>query len=447
MKLIKHFDAFLANKVNLSDTRIARLDSRVNAVGNFLRNGDGEISSNMIELIPQGSYAHRTIINPVGSNDDFDADVLLSMEEIEGWDAKDYVEELYKVFRASSTYRDMVSRHARCVKVDYADDFHIDVVPYMERHGEHFITNRDTDEFELTNPEGYNTWLDDRNRLANGRLVKVIRLTKYLRDYKNTFSVKSVILSILLGNRVNDAAVWGDDNEYKDVPTAFKNIIDALDDYLQDNELMPSIDDPSEPSENFNHRWDQDQYANFRTYIHLYRSWVDEAFDEPDAEQSKVKWRKLFGDKFGTYDVSAKKAAEAHLGLSDVRDTNQDIEQLFPVRLDPTLRIKIGARLQRKQGFRHYELSSQGNVVQRNRTISFRIASHNIPVPFDLYWKVRNTGQGAIDADAIRGQIALDSGARTRSEPTSFRGHHYVEVYAVKNGACVAMDHQDVIIK
>jgi len=446
MKLTKHFDAFLINQVNLSDGRIDQLDSRVESVTNFLQTGDDELAANYLDVIPQGSYAHRTIINPVTTSDEFDADVLLELKEIDGWNAEDYVHAVYTKFRESSKYRDMVSRHDRCVKVDYANEFHIDVVPYVERHDEHFITNRVENEFELTNPEGFNDWLNERNKLASGRLVKVIRLVKYLRDYKSTFSVKSVILTILLGGRVNDAAVFGATDEYTDVPTALKNIVGALDDYLRANPTMPSIDDPSEPTENFNHRLKDDEYVNFRNKINLYRTWIDDAYHETDAEESKVKWRKLFGDKFGTYALDVKKSTEAHVGVAGVRDTNEQIEDKFSVRIDPRLRLRLSARVAKRKGFRNYELSSMGNVVYRSSKIRFRV-THNIPGQFDLYWKVRNTGAEAIAANSIRGQIERDNGAQTREEPTAYRGRHFVEVYAVVDGVCIAIDRQDVIIK
>lgn len=447
MKLVKHFDAFLANKVNLSDARITQLNERVAAITNFLQTGEDQFAENFIDVLPQGSYAHRTIINPVQQNDEFDADLLLEMDEVEGWEAEDYVQELYTVFRSSATYRDMVSRHARCVKVDYANAFHIDVVPYMERHGEHYITNRDENLFELTNPEGYNEWLDGKNRLASGRLVKVIRLMKYLRDFKNTFDCKSVILSILLGNSVNDAAAWGDDSQYKDVPSALKSIIGSLDDYLQDNEVMPSIDDPSEPSQNFNHRWTQEKYENFRNRIHTYRGWVDEAYDETDLEQSKAKWRRLFGEKFATFDTELKKASAAHLGLAGVKNTEETLEGKWGIRtrLDGEHRIRIAGQTARRQGFRDRVLTKSGNVVLRGSTIRFRV-THNATGKVDVYWKVRNTGAEAIKANCIRGQVFLDEGTLRRNEPTAYRGRHYVEVYLVKDGVCVATDHQEVRI-
>ena len=48
----------------------------------------------------------------------------------------------------------------------------------------------------------------------------VIRLMKYLRDYKQTVSVKSVILTTLLGGAVTEARLWGDTSYCCDLPTA-----------------------------------------------------------------------------------------------------------------------------------------------------------------------------------------------------------------------------------
>ncbi|PPG15139.1 nucleotidyltransferase [Rathayibacter sp. AY1C6] len=448
MKLIKHFDSFLKNKVNLRDSRIEQLDSRVSAVEKFLSSGDDVIAEHFVDLIPQGSYAQRTIINPVGANDEFDADVLLDIEEVDGWDAEDYVQELYTVLRSSSTYRDKVSRRSRCVVIDYANEFHMDVVPFLTRHDERYITNRNENTYELTNPEGFNEWLEEQDRLAGGRLVKVIRLFKYLRDYKNNFSAKSVILTILLGGRISDDAIWADSGHYSDLPTAFKNIVNDLNDYLQAHATMPNLDDPSCPTENFNHRWDQDEYANFRTWVKIYSGWITDAFDEVDRDESLRKWRKLFGDDFGTY-AEVTKATEAHVGRSGVTDTEENITVRWgiPIRLDPRHRVKLVGRLQRKVGFRHYDLPTRGNVVGRNRIIDFRVAHNTVPEPFDVYWKVRNTGEEAIQANAIRGQVVPDKGGISRSEPTAYVGKHYVEVYIVKGGVCIAMDHHPVIIK
>ncbi|MFB7114529.1 cyclic GMP-AMP synthase DncV-like nucleotidyltransferase [Streptomyces sp. NPDC056291] len=450
MKLIKHFNSFLSECVNLSEARLQSLDSRVNSVSNFLKSGENPISSRYIGVIPQGSYAHRTMINPVGKYDEFDADVLLELEENVDWTAGDYVEELYKVFRSSGKYVHMVSRHAHCVKVDYANEFHIDVVPYLRRHGSYYVTNRDDDVFELTNPEGFNEWLDEKNRTAGGRLVKVIRLFKYLRDYKNTFSAKSIILNILLGGRVNSVLLLGDPKRYCDLPTAFINILSDLNDYLRGNPVMPSLDDPSCPGQNFNHRWSEDQYQNFRDKVARYYNWARSAFDEEDRDESIRLWRKIFGDSFAsTPAASVAKSSAATERTVEFIDTEQHIHRDYgiPEQLDARYKVRMSARVVVKPGFRSFDLRRHGNVVGRDRQIEFHIADCTVPAPYEIYWKVKNSGLEAMVANCIRGQIEKDNGASYRREPTKYRGKHYVECYVVQNGVCVAKDHQVVIIK
>ncbi len=449
MKLVQHFGAFMAQRVNLSDARIDRLDGHVDAVHGFLAGGSGVIHESFLDLIAQGSYAHRTIINPVAQDDEFDADVLLELEEVEGWEASDYVEELYKRLRESGTYRDKVARRSRCVTIDYAGDFHMDVVPYLTRAGERYITNRNSNQYERTNPEGFSDWLDEQNRIASGRRVKVIRLAKCRRDFKNTFSVPSVILTILLGERVSDAALWADAEHYLDVPTALVNIFEDLDEYLQANETMPSIDDPSCDGETFNHRWSQERYSNFRTWVHTYSAWMRDAYGEADRETSHAKWQRLFGPDFGTYSTeSAATKSTLHVGRKNVANTDETIEGRWgiPVRLDPAATVRMVGRVRGNGVRRPYDLPRRGNLVAKHREIDFRIAGCTIAEPFDVYWKVRNTGIEAMNANQIRGQVTRDGGSRTHWESTSYFGRHYVEVYIVKDGVCVARDHQQVIV-
>ena len=447
MKLVSHFDAFLKVKVNLTEARLELLDERVVAVTKFLKDGDDDIASRFLGVIPQGSYAHRTIINPVDTNDEFDADVLLELEENADWSAEDYVEELYKAFRLSGTYRYMVSRHARCVRVDYANEFHIDVGPYLKRHDEYYTANRDDNVFELTNPEGFNEWLDEQNRITSGRLIKVIRLFKYLRDHKNTFSAKSVILTILLGGRVNDALLLSDPKHYADLPTAFVNILADLNEYLQANPTMPNLTDPSCPTQNFNHRWDQDQYSNFRNKVKYYSDKANDAYADADRTSSIRKWRDIFGDDFVSSATELVKAA--HDRATEVASSEQFLERDLgiPERLQATYEVRIGATVLGVPGFRVFDLRKHGNVVGRDRKIKFVVTRCTVPPPYTIYWKVRNTGTEAAVAGCLRGKIEKDDGTRSRNEPTRYRGKHYIDCYIVKNDICVAKDRQVVVIK
>ena len=267
MKLISHFDTFLDDVVNLNQTRLDTLEKRVATISEFLRKSDYE--PRIRRFSPQGSYAHKTIIKPPGTRD-YDADLLVIVDRVSGWSAVEYVEKLYSLFRASGTYRDIVSRNTRCVVLDYANDFHLDVVPCIQDiSGEtrsFWVCNRLTDRFERTAPEKYNEWLATRNSITTGNsLRKCTRLIKYLRDIKTTFSIKSILLTTLLGSQVNTLYPASEKNQFPDVPTARQTLFGRLDDYLQARPVMPAVVNPVLSSVAFNRHWDQDKYRTSGT--------------------------------------------------------------------------------------------------------------------------------------------------------------------------------------
>lgn len=447
MKLIKYFKNFLENEVNLNPSRITLLDDRSEAITNFLKNS-ALFKENYIDTIPQGSYAHKTIIKPVQENDEFDADILLYVEEFKDWDAEDYVQKLYEAFRVSSTYNEKVSRKTRCVTVDYANDFHIDVVPYIERHGVRYVTNRHENSFELTDPERFTEWLDERNRITKHHFVKVIRLIKYIRDYKQTFSVKSIILNTLLGGQINEAALLEDPNCYNDVPTTLYTVMKKLKAYVETNQIMPTIEDPGGTGENFGDRWDQDGWTIFRTKIIYYSDKISKAYNEADQEKSLTIWQEIFGNGFKKPDSDSENrfVQQSSTALSVYRNTEQQISDLgILVSLDPQYKVRLNGRVaKRAGGFREYDLNKKGNKVERGRSITFSVKVDNIPMPYQIYWKTLNRGQYAIEEDCIRGQVLV--GGIDHVESTKFRGNHFVECYIVKDGICVARDRQSVII-
>jgi hypothetical protein len=105
---------------------------------------------------------------------------LLFVEEQQGWKPCDYVDQLWTAFRTSGAHKERVHRMTRCVRGKYAGDFHVDVVPYLERGGSHYITNKHDPPgvgcFELSDPEAFTAWINERQRLTNGSFIKVVRL-------------------------------------------------------------------------------------------------------------------------------------------------------------------------------------------------------------------------------------------------------------------------------
>lgn len=442
MKLTNYFASFLEDTVNLTDAKITLLSDRVSAITSFL-SGHDVFGEYFIDVIPQGSYSHRTIITPIGGRE-YDADVLLALEEHPLWTPADYTLELRRAFNGSGIYKDMAHMRTRCVFVDYADPFHVDVVPFVVVRSS--ITNNKGGVngegcWQLSYPEDFTAWLESKYRIVGGgRLPAALRLLKYLRDSKGTFSIKSVILTILVGEVVQPSKTWLDDTYYADLPTVLVHLLEDLNAYLLANPWLPSIGDPAGSGTKFSERWDQDGYANFRKWIDYYATKAREAYDATTVEASLTAWQAMFGPSF-TKPATKTLVAAASAAAPAEEFIDQTLR--IPVHLSETVQLigrvrGIGVR-------KPYDLPHRGDVVGKFRKIDFRLENCTVAAPYDVYWKVRNHGPEAAQASDLRGQM-VRSGT-TKEEHTKYAGSHYVEVHIVKNGVCVAKDRQPVIVR
>lgn len=307
MQLADHFNFLLKDTVNLSQGKLDLLDSRVEAVYSALKE-DEQIGSLILGKTPQGSWAHKTIINPVGDNE-FDADFMLDMSENPDWadSPKAYIEEVYAALHRHSIYGGMPhSRKCRCVRLVYANSMHIDIVPHLNlADGREVIVNRDDNDWELTDPQGFTDWMKKKDALAKGNLRKVIRLMKYLRDHKNSFiGARSILLTTLLGEQVTELRTLLDPGYYSNVPTALLHVVTDLDAWLQANPTTPPVADPSGSGVYFGHRWGSDParaqatYSYFRERIHVHAAEIEEAYKEEDKDRSVRLWQGIFGGGF-----------------------------------------------------------------------------------------------------------------------------------------------------
>lgn len=300
MKLHDYFDGLLDGAVNINPDRLRQLDEHVAAIKDCLRSDD-DLAPNLRSFLPQGSWAQRTIIKPLPGME-FDADLLLHMKHRRQWsdDPKQYLLAVHGALRASARYRNRVELKTRCARVVYANDCHVDLVPYVHISGwfdRHLIVNRVANRFEEVNPNGFTEWMRGQDRLANGNLRRTIRLLKYLRDYKETFTVPSVILTVIVGGRVN----WWLSrllDGYADLPSAFTRLVTDTDRWLQERPSLPVISDPSCPAARFDHRLSQQGYENFRRRFNGYAEKIRTAFDTTSRDESIALWREVFGDAF-----------------------------------------------------------------------------------------------------------------------------------------------------
>lgn len=434
MQQVGFFNQFMNDEVNLNSERINILNKKRATIQTFVQNSDS-FKDMYIDMFSQGSYKHKTIIKPPKVNKEFDADILLHLEPLDDWELnpKMYIYELYNIFKDTDRYKDIVIKNTRCITLNYVGDFHIDIVPIVKRNGDFYIINKCDNIFEKTNPIEYTNWLISKNKDSNYQLRKVIRLFKYIRDIKQTFTAKSILLNTILANQVyqNDLA-----EKHKNLPTSFKLIINRLNDFLQANDIMPNIHNPTMIKENFMRNWTQEQYSNFRKMILSYTEKTNDAYDEIDKKKSIKKWKLVFGDKFPEFTRSTK---------LEVTNENYTEREEFPedkfqdILLDYDLEINFTIDQPNAAVSSFY---NQFNLLQLKVKLIFKVEKTNVPKPYEIWWKVKNEGQMAKKANDLRGEIK--KGHMRKEETTRYIGKHYVECYIVKNNICIAMDRIDV---
>ena len=339
----QEFSQFLKDEVDLNKSRLDRLETAVGGVNGYLK--DNLPGYQTMER--QGSYALDTLIKPVDDNDEYDADIQIVMNPNPKWEPKDYVLAINRTLGNNQTYADKCRLKTRCVTVDYAGDFHLDVVPRVTVKGRHYVCNRHENKFEETDGNGYREWFNGKNRITGGNLKKVVKLLKYLRDHKNSFTAKSILLTTLAGYMIMEsdkgtAAV-------NTVADTLETVLSRMDNYLQQHPNMPEIKNPVLPTENFNRHWDQTKYANFRNRVQSYAGTAKRAKAEPSAEKATKIWQELFGESFGKGGSSGSGSGGSSAG-GDGNRTGQRPRPITPA-VAPAASIPVARRPNEAGGF------------------------------------------------------------------------------------------------
>ncbi|MFS2160654.1 cyclic GMP-AMP synthase DncV-like nucleotidyltransferase [Pseudomonas sp. Pseusp122] len=450
------FNNFLSDTVNLNKTRFENLQSSITAIENFVRSSDWQ--PNILEFKAQGSWAHKTIIKPIAGSA-FDADLLVYVDHLDNWEAKDYLDKLYTEFKKSSTYQDKVSKYSHCITIDYAGERKIDIAPCVKERNltnTYEVCNRTTNSFEKSNPKEYTDWLILQNKNSkNNNLRKITRLLKYMRDIKRTFTCPSFLLTTLLGKQINEH------DSFPNLPSALVTVVGRLDNWLQSNLIQPTVRNPVLFEEVQSNSWDADKYRNFRETIHRYREWMDDAFAEADIDESMSKWRRVFGEEFAKAEISKAAArisvtaceslaAEGRHAIDLVEGVLTYGEIALPAGFTnlghmqrPKWRDAPGGMLTVRiltYEFTAHEGLSLGNTLSlaphtAGRWLKFSALSGN-GIPFSsahkIKWRITNTDKAAEAAQSLRGDFYPSNSHGIRWEQLSYRGVHIVEAFLIR---------------
>lgn len=292
MKLNDHFRAFIG-EISLNPTRIDRIERAYETWKSKFKE-DEEIKKIFLDFFLQGSYATDTAIRPQNNNE-FDVDAVLLLDLEDNLAPKEALNWLAERMKSDETYKDKIIVKDRCVRIDYAGDFHMDIVLAKPTDEDYvLIPSKKEGEWVETNPAGYVEWCKEVQSNNLYKFTNVTKMVKFWRDQKvgKETAPKSILLTTLLGRYM-----VGKNSDAESLVETLDNLLQNIDSIVQDDGTT-YVENPSLEDENLARDWDADKLIIFKKKLIGFHDAAKDALDEPNKEKSIEKWQNIFGSKF-----------------------------------------------------------------------------------------------------------------------------------------------------
>lgn len=148
----------LCQQLDITETQHQTAKDRYEAVGTWLADSPLQVL-NDAKIYPQGSIALGTAIKPIGSNE-FDIDLVCYLPSLAVNSHPHQIKALIgSRLKEHGTYRGMLEEKQRCWRINYANEFHLDITPSIHNpncyQGGELVPDKKLAEWKPTNPRGY----------------------------------------------------------------------------------------------------------------------------------------------------------------------------------------------------------------------------------------------------------------------------------------------------
>lgn len=279
--------AEVVESLQLNGSQIARVESAYRSIGTWLSQPDSSLAPFLPGVYPQGSVALGTTVRPL-LRDAFDLDFVVELTAGFPGTPMELYELLLKRLEQHGTYAPMLERKRRCIRLQYAGDFYVDVlgaraVASPNAPGSIEVPDRKTPAvWRASNPRGFATWFHNRAQLATRErfladaaplpsdwsanskttLQRIVQLTKRARDVAfrdGDAAPRSIVLTTLLAH-----AYRGRLSVYEALTEALAEIATMIA-RAQPRRLV--VLNPTNPAEDFSERWDKDR-KSYTAFVH-----------------------------------------------------------------------------------------------------------------------------------------------------------------------------------
>jgi len=334
--------ARIAQELELDDSRRKRMEQAYSKVLEVLKKDQVFFKELDLELYSQGSVRIGTTVKPI-NREDFDLDTVLHIYDLYNkYDPTKIYNALVRVIEADSYYSTICEKKDRCIRLNFKNDFHIDILPGCmvteDDRNRIAIPEKKLKSWSSGNPRGFGDWflnlaqspgqfmlksfsdslikaevesepLPDTNLYTKTPLQRSVQLVKryrdiYFQDKENR--VSSIVITTLMGMFYNS-----EESIFETIDSVLTKIKNDYNSALEEGRRF-KIMNPVDEQEDFTDSWTEAHYRSFYDFIEdLYKKWevLKKDFDESGSD-----YVKLFGE--GLYKRSLQSQMKAHYLLS-----------------------------------------------------------------------------------------------------------------------------------
>lgn len=324
--------ARIAQKLELDPTRRAKMEKAYKAVSDWLDMDEGIFKDLKIDIYPQGSVRIYTTVKPI-RGDNFDLDIVLHIYHLYSlYTSQQIKRELIRRLKENGNYEKMLEEKNRCARLNYAEKFHMDILPgciiSTYNPNEINVPDKRSKDWTPTNPKDFADWfleiankvdspllegyfqkafserimlkaetedLPDESFYTRKPLQRAVQLIKRRRDIYfeqiPEYKTSSIILTTLAAQLYN-----GENTIYSTIDNILNKIIQKI----KSNGRLKVLN-PVMPEEDFSEKWEEEPelYRHFKKFVKdFYINWQ---ILQQDLSKSAGTYDVLFGTSDSIY--------------------------------------------------------------------------------------------------------------------------------------------------
>lgn len=302
----------IAEELDIPESLYLEAKNRYESVGEWLSKDDSLLIVYNPEIYPQGSFLLGTVIKPISNKDEYDIDLVCFLADLDKSETSQ--SELKSIVGArlkeNDTYERLLDEEGRrCWTLDYANEFHMDILPSIADdelrardvlHKDAIlitdkkkIENGDA-EWPKSNPKGYAKWFFSRQEIVYMAIKKQIAkiLEKSIDDIPH-YKVKTPLQRVVqILKRHRDIFFSNKQEKYKpisiiittlvaniyqgqeDIYTTLSDILHGINEDIVKQGGKFNIPNPANPEENFADKWNEDEKLSLAFF-----DWINNARD------------------------------------------------------------------------------------------------------------------------------------------------------------------------